>query len=101
MNLARNYFAIPPGQGVFEAMILNDKSMSEMAQALAMSEASLQKLLDGSLVIDEALAQLLAQEIGKSANHWLQLESQYRRRMALKEGQKQFLDEDYNIQLEW
>ena len=46
--MARNYFAIPPGQGVFEAMILNDKSNQEMAQQLGLSEEALQKLLDGT-----------------------------------------------------
>lgn len=101
MNMARNYFAIPPGQGVFEAMILNDKSNQEMAQQLGLSEEALQKLLDGTLTIDRSLAEVLAKEIGKSANHWLQLEEQYRRRIALKDGQKSFSDEDYNIQLEW
>ena len=101
MNLARNYFAIPPGQGVFEAIILNDKNEMEMAQQLGLSVDELKQLLDGSLTIKPAFAEVLAREIGKTPQHWLQLEEQYRRRMALKEGQKQFSDEDYSIQLEW
>lgn len=101
MNLARNYFAIPPGQGVFEAMILRDKNEAEMAMLLGLNEEAFQQLLDGSLKIDEELANVLAREIGKTPKHWLHLEEQYRRRIDLKDGKKQFKDEDYSIQLEW
>ena len=101
MNLARNYFAIPPGQRVFEEMILQDKNELEMAQQLNMNEEEFASLLNGSMIIDEPLAKRLSKEIGKSVQEWLALEEQYRRRMTLKEGQKTFLDEDYTIQLEW
>ena len=101
MNLARNYFAIPPGQSIFETMILENKSHEEMALQLGLSEEALTQLLDGILVIDESLANVLASVIGKSSAYWLQQEQQYRRRILLKDGIQQFKDEDYNIQLEW
>lgn len=101
MNTARNYFAIPPGQAVFEEMVLSDISEAEMALRLGMEESAFQKLLSGEQELDQKLSEKLAEVLGKTSAYWMYKEEEYRRRLALKDGLKSFADEDYNIQLDW
>lgn len=68
----------PPGDTIAEILEMRGFSFSDLARQLGTSIARAQQLTQGSVEIDQHIAQGLERALGPSAQFWLKREQQYR-----------------------
>lgn len=77
----------PPGDTIVDLLQEKHRSVYDLARELGWSPEQLANLLDGTTVIDEALAGKLEIILGSTRTFWLNRERLYRESLKSIEGQ--------------
>jgi HTH-type transcriptional regulator / antitoxin HigA len=72
----------PPGDTVRDALTYRGLSYENLSHVLGLTGESIRALLDGELVVDDAIAQCLSGVLGGSPDFWLAREANYRVRLC-------------------
>jgi len=82
------YIAIPPGESIKEVIEDRAISLSELAKGISVTDAHLEKLINGDVEITVDIAERLERYLGITSQFWLNLEAIYQDKKAkIKEGE--------------
>ena len=87
MNEFKPDYCVAPGEYLRECMEMSDAHHDAVTAALGMTDAEIDSLLDGRMLLTEAIAAKLDCATGVPARLWFHLERQYREdlKMGLKD----------------
>lgn len=71
-------WASAPGETIIDLLDEKGLSLDKFSSIIGKSSAYLQKLIDGSEVIDQSIAELLTTYLGASVSFWINRENQFR-----------------------
>lgn len=86
-------WASPPGKTIALLLESGRLSRAELAQRIGVQDSEVDQLLLGNKEITPALAEKLAEHIGRSADFWLTRERQYREKLDLINSGATFLSQ--------
>ena len=72
----------PPGDTIADILAERQWLSSDLAKLLSISPQQLDLLMNGEMLIDEAMATKLAKVMGSSPGFWMRREAQYRLKLG-------------------